>query len=97
MNFIGAMAKDIDRSALLEPLPYLVCPGVKKRFVDLHARMTDIAQKGKVSGDSDLKGQIWLTFTSVEYLLLLRRAGAYRSCIHHHSCNFALSEQRIQC
>src|SRR6266480_7481146 len=58
--------------------------------------MTDITQKGKVSGDSDLKGQMRLAFTSLEYLLLLRRACAYGSGVHHHSCGFVLAQQSIQ-
>ena len=56
MLFKRAVAKDIDESALFEPLPYLFCPCVKKWIVDLHTRMTDVPKKGKVSGHSNLKG-----------------------------------------
>jgi hypothetical protein len=54
MYLKGAVAKDIDCFALCEPLPYLLRPSGKKGIIDLHMRMTDIPEKGKVSGDSKL-------------------------------------------
>jgi hypothetical protein len=48
MYLKGAVAKDEERQALRKPLSQLLRPLLKKWLIDLHARMTDVAHKGKI-------------------------------------------------
>ena len=90
------MAKGIDRSTLFEPLPYLLRPCVKKRIVDFHTRVSNIAEEDKIRCYSDLQREIRFALKRMQYLVFFSRANADWSGIHHDPCNVVLAKQGIQ-
>src|SRR6266567_9147670 len=68
MHFIWTVAKHIQGYTFVEPLCQLLCPLLKKWFVDFHAGMTDVAQEDKVSGLCNLQRKIGFAFARLKYL-----------------------------
>src|SRR5579859_1069370 len=92
----GAVAEHIERQPLLVPASQLLRPLLKQRLIDLHARMADVAHKGKIGGAGNLQREIRLTLPRLKQLLLLRRTCSDGACIHHHPCHAVLAKQVIQ-